>query len=157
MFSLLVFSFVGSGKSSLFRILSGIWSPLSGIRFVIVNIEHLSSSSSSLFIHQAAFISMSFPFLFGTRLKFKFPLSPFCPYLLHFIYITLSFRINIYGTNVVLFNFSTGEVLRFLPFSPKVVFFLPQKSFVTDGTLRQQVTVFNYLKSGIHLVKRFSR
>jgi len=32
--------------------------------------------------------------------------------------------------------------MRFLPFSPKAVFFLPQKTFVTDGTLRQQVTVF---------------
>nr|XP_058954936.1 lysosomal cobalamin transporter ABCD4-like isoform X1 [Pocillopora verrucosa] len=34
----------------------------------------------------------------------------------------------------------SGEVIRFLPFDPKVVFFLPQKTFVTDGTLRQQLT-----------------
>lgn len=34
----------------------------------------------------------------------------------------------------------SGEVMRFLPFDPKVVFFLPQKTFVTDGTLRQQLT-----------------
>ncbi|XP_020629474.1 ATP-binding cassette sub-family D member 4-like isoform X2 [Orbicella faveolata] len=33
----------------------------------------------------------------------------------------------------------SGEVLRFLPFSPKAVLFLPQKSFLTDGTLRQQL------------------
>ncbi|XP_015770297.1 PREDICTED: ATP-binding cassette sub-family D member 4-like [Acropora digitifera] len=59
---LLRVSFVGSGKSSLFRILSGIWKPLS------------------------------------------------------------------------------GKVERFLPFNPKAVFFMPQKTFVTDGTLRQQIT-----------------
>ncbi|CAH3167261.1 unnamed protein product, partial [Porites evermanni] len=34
----------------------------------------------------------------------------------------------------------SGEVLRFLPLSPKAVFFLPQKAFITDGTLRQQLT-----------------
>lgn len=33
----------------------------------------------------------------------------------------------------------SGEVLRFLPFSPKAVLFLPQKTFLTDGTLRQQL------------------
>lgn len=41
--------------------------------------------------------------------------------------------------SLILFPFFTGEVIRFLPFDPKVVFFLPQKTFVTDGTLRQQV------------------
>jgi len=60
--NILITGSTGSGKSSLFRILSGIWSPIS------------------------------------------------------------------------------GEVMRFLPFSPKAVFFLPQKTFVTDGTLRQQIT-----------------
>ena len=39
-----------------------------------------------------------------------------------------------------------GEVQRFLPFNPKTVFFMPQKSFVTDGTLRQQVRVYPSLK-----------
>ncbi|KAJ7384685.1 ATP-binding cassette sub- D member 4 [Desmophyllum pertusum] len=34
----------------------------------------------------------------------------------------------------------SGEVMRFLPFTPKNVFFLPQKTFVSDGTLRQQLT-----------------
>lgn len=60
--NLLITGYTGSGKSSLFRIIGGIWSPLS------------------------------------------------------------------------------GEVQRFLPFNPKTVFFMPQKSFVTDGTLRQQIT-----------------
>ena len=41
------------------------------------------------------------------------------------------------------YNFVTGDVLRYLPFSPKTVFFLPQKSFITDGTLRQQVTLYS--------------
>ena len=35
--------------------------------------------------------------------------------------------------------------MRFLPFSPKAVFFLPQKPFVSDGTLRQQVTTVCHL------------
>lgn len=60
--NILITGCTGSGKSSLFRILSGIWSPIS------------------------------------------------------------------------------GEVRRFVPFNPKTVFFMPQKSFVTDGTLRQQIT-----------------
>ncbi|XP_067030926.1 lysosomal cobalamin transporter ABCD4-like isoform X2 [Acropora muricata] len=60
--NLLITGYTGSGKSSLFRILSGIWKPLS------------------------------------------------------------------------------GKVERFLPFNPKTVFFMPQKTFVTDGTLRQQIT-----------------
>lgn len=34
----------------------------------------------------------------------------------------------------------SGEVIRFLPFDPKIAFFLPQKTFVTDGTLREQIT-----------------
>jgi len=34
----------------------------------------------------------------------------------------------------------SGEVLRFLPHNPKAIFFLPQKTFLTDGTLRQQLT-----------------
>ena len=49
------------------------------------------------------------------------------------------------------YNFVTGDVLRFLPFSPKTVFFLPQKSFITDGTLRQQVTL-NSLETTLGIV-----
>ena len=41
----------------------------------------------------------------------------------------------------------TGEVLRFLPFSPKDVLFLPQNTFLTDGTLRQQVNSFRIINN----------
>lgn len=64
----------------------------------------------------------------------------------HFLGFVMETQVFTTKCTVLLLDFFTGEVLRFLPLNPKAVLFLPQKTFLTDGTLRQQVNWSKFMQ-----------